>query len=214
MAFLAACQAETVGSLATAVPMNAPLPTVTPIPTHTPLPTATAVPPTATVFPATTAVPEQPVQIIPLAGPLAAASAEISGLAWYGDTLILLPQFPRRFDDQLFALPKAEITAFLAGTLVGPLTPQPIPLLAPGLSQISGYEGLEAIAFHDDQVFMTIEASGGSPMMGYLVMGTISPDLSQIELDIVNLVEIMPPVPLANYSDEAMLLVDDQQFSV
>jgi hypothetical protein len=165
-------------------------------------------------MPTATAVPEQAVQIIPLAGPLAAASAEISGLAWYGDMLILLPQFPQRFGDALFALPKAEIVAFLAGSLDGPLTPQPIPLLAPDLSQISGYEGLEAIAIAGDRVFVTIESSGGAPMMGYVVNGRIAPDLSQIELDTTNLVEIAPPVPLSNYSDEAILVVNDTVLTI
>lgn len=187
-----------------AVETVTPLPTATAVPpTNTPAPTATAI-----ALPTATAVPEQAVQIIPLTGPLAAASAEISGLAWYGDMLILLPQFPQRFDEQLFALSKTEIVAFLDGTLDGPLTPQPIPLLAPDLAQIPGYEGLEAIAFAGDQVFVTIESSGGQPMMGYVVNGRIAPDLSQIELNTANLVEIAPPVPLPNYSDEAMLVAN------
>lgn len=153
-------------------------------------------------------------QPIPLAGPLAAANAEISGLAWYGDMLILLPQFPGRFDDQLFALPKADIMAFLDGLQDGPLMPQPIPLAAPGLAQLAGYEGLEAIAFRGDQVFVTIETSNGSPMMGYLATGSSMPDLSQIELDMTNLAEIAPPAPLANYSDETLLVKDDAVLTI
>jgi hypothetical protein len=154
------------------------------------------------------------VQIIPLAGPLAAASAEISGLAWYSDWLILLPQYPSHFDDQLFALPQADIVAFLDGTAAGPLTPQTIPLAAPGLTQISGYEGLEAIAFQGDQVFITIETGGGAPMLGYLASGAIAPDLSQIELDVDHLAEIEPPVPLANYSDETVVVVEDTVLTI
>ncbi len=165
-------------------------------------------------MPTTTAVAEQPVQIIPLAGPLAAASAEISGLAWYGDTLLLLPQFPQRFNNQLFTLPKAEIVGFLDGTQDGPLTPQPIPLAAPGLAQLPGYEGLEAIVFDGEQVFVTIETSNGAPMMGYLVNGRIAPDLSLIDLDMTNLVEIVPPVPLVNYSDETLLVVNDTVLTI
>lgn len=206
---LAACQAQP-ELVATAVP-----PTVTPTPilaTSTPQPTATAVPPTATPEP--TAASEQTVQIIPLDGPIAAPEAEISGLAWYGDTLILLPQFPGRFGDQLFALPKADIVAFLAGTQDGPLTPQPIPLIAPDLSRLAGYEGLEAIAFHDDQVFVTIETSGGAPMLGYLAAGHVAPDLSQMELDTTSLMEIVPPAPLANYSDETLLLADEMVLTI
>lgn len=205
---LAACQTQADAPAVTAVPPTA---TSTPVPaTSTPQPTVTAVPPT--LEPTITS--EQPVQIIPLNGPLAAPEAEISGLTWYSDSLILLPQFPGRFGDQLFALSKADIVAFLDGAQAGPLTPQPIPLAAPGLAQLPGYEGLEAIAFYGDQVFMTIETSAGAPMMGYLMNGRIAPDLSQIELDVTNLIEIAPPVPLSNYSDETLLVIDETVLTI
>jgi hypothetical protein len=159
-------------------------------------------------------VSEQPVQIIPLDGPLAAASAEISGLAWFGDLLLLLPQFPRRFDNQLFALPKADILAVLDGRQSGPLTPQPIPLIAPGLTQLPGYDGLEAIAVRGNEVWATIEASGGDPMLGYLVNGRMAPDLSQIELAVDQAVTIVPPVPLPNYSDEALIVAGNSVLTI
>jgi hypothetical protein len=184
---LAACRAQTPDLVATAVP------TITPQPT---------------------AVSEQPVQIIPLDGPLAAASAEISGLAWFGDLLLLLPQFPRRFDNQLFALPKADILAVLDGRQSGPLTPQPIPLIAPGLTQLPGYDGLEAIAVRGNEVWATIEASGGDPMLGYLVNGRMAPDLSQIELAVDQAVTIVPPVPLPNYSDEALIVAGNSVLTI
>lgn len=204
---LIACQMQPEAPVVTAVPTTATATSTQIPPTGTPRPTIT---PTAVL----TTVEEQPIQIIPLAGPLAAASAEISGLAWYGDSLILLPQYPSRFDDQLFALSRSEIMAFLDGMQDSPLTPQAIPLAAAGLTQLPGYEGLEAIAFYGDQVFITIETSGGAPMLGYLVSGVIASDLSQIELDVDHLAEIEPPVPLANYSDETVLVVDDTVLTI
>ncbi|MCB9423358.1 MAG: hypothetical protein H6667_26420 [Ardenticatenaceae bacterium] len=206
---LAACQTQQPAPTATAVPPTA---TNKPILATSTGP-ATAVLPTATITTESEAVSEQAVQIIPLDGPIAAAQAEISGMTWYGDMLILLPQFPYRFGDQLFTLPKAEIEAFLAGEQTK-VTPQPMPLVAPGLSELPGYEGLEAIAFGGDQVFITIETSNGSPMMGYLVAGQIAPDLSQIELDMTNLAEIVPPVPLSNFSDETILVVNDTVLTI
>jgi hypothetical protein len=104
--------------------------------------------------------------------------------------------------------------AFLDGTQDGPLTPQPIPLAAPGLAQLPGYEGLEAIVFDGEQVFVTIETSNGAPMMGYLVSGRITPDLSRVDLDMNNLTEIVPPVALVNYSDEALLVVNDTVLTI
>ena len=43
------------------------------------------------------AVLEQSVMILPLEGVIAERRAELLGLAWHGDTLVLLPQFPEKF---------------------------------------------------------------------------------------------------------------------
>ena len=59
------------------------------------------------------AVQEIPVTEIVLTGPLTDRDAEISGMAWYGNILILLPQYPD-FDggDHFYALPNsATITS-------------------------------------------------------------------------------------------------------
>jgi hypothetical protein len=148
--------------------------------------------------------------IIPLAGPLVSRRAEISGLAWYGDWLILLPQFPWFHDRQqsfLYLLPKAEIVDFLDGRLPGPLTPQRIPLEAPGIAvTIPGFEGFEAIAFAGDQVFVTVEASARGLMQGWLLRGEIEPDLSLIRLDVESRTPITPQASFINMSDEAILL--------
>lgn len=161
------------------------------------------------------AVVEQPVTVIALDGAMAGPKAELSGLAWYGDNLILLPQFPKRFDNQLYFLPKAQIIDFLQGKSQTPLTPQPIPLVnADLLDQIDGYDGFEAIAFHGDQVFMTIEADTGQEMMGYLVTGSMTPDLSALTLDPQKLTKIPPQADLENIADEAVLLADDQVLTV
>ena len=173
-------------------------------------PQLTSPPPTATevsvaATPTEISPPEQPVTVIPLQVPLARSSAEISGLAWYGDHLILLPQYPERFGGVLFTLPKADILAFLDGDLNGPLEPRPIPFSASGLTDdIQGFEGFEALATAQDRIFLTIEARGENGMMGYLVAGTIAADLGEIRLDPTLRVELRPPAALANSSDEAM----------
>jgi hypothetical protein len=147
---------------------------------------------------------------IPLAGPLASRRAEISGLAWYGDWLVLLPQFPWFHDRQqsfLYLLPKAEIGDFLDGRLAGPLTPQRIALEAPGIAvTMSGFEGFEAIAFAGDQVFVTVETSARGTMQGWLLRGEIEPDLSLIRLDVESRTLITPQASFINMSDEAIVL--------
>lgn len=210
----AACQ-TTATQIAVTTPTSAPpTATQTPIPaTLTPKDTSTPVPPTNTPAPIATLPPpaEYPVTLIPLTEPAAKRSAEFSGMAWYGDTLILLPQYPNYSttsgDGILFALPKADILAFLDGSLSGPLNPVAIPLIAPKVRRSAhGFEGYESIAFKGNQVFMTIEGSPDSGMTGYLVTGTIEPDLSAINLDVDSLITIPAQTKIGNLSDETILV--------
>lgn len=142
---------------------------------------------------------------------MASARAELSGLAWYGDTLILLPQYPGRFDQQLFALHKADIVDFLLGTYTEPLQPWPIPLHEQGtLDQIWGYDGYEALTFVGDNVYLTIETEQSDSDAGYLVRGTVAPNLSEIRLDPTVVTPIQTQAGLSNMSDETIVAVGDQ----
>ncbi|MEZ4673450.1 MAG: hypothetical protein R2932_04310 [Caldilineaceae bacterium] len=75
-----------------------------------------------------TPVATQAVTVIPLAEPLDVRQAELSGLAWHGDTLVLLPQFPEEFDQQLYGISKSALVAYLTGQSTVALEPQPIGL--------------------------------------------------------------------------------------
>jgi hypothetical protein len=157
---------------------------------------------------------EQAVTTIPLTEPLAQRDSEVSGMAWYGDYLIMLPQYPSIFgaDDKsfLFALPKADLLAFVEGSLSGPLEPIQVLFVEPDWSeQIDGFQGYEAIAFNGDRAFLTIEADSGADMAGYLVAGSISADLSALQLDASSLVEIPQPVTLNNKADETLIVTDE-----
>lgn len=154
---------------------------------------------------------EHPVIRIPLEGDIAQRSAEISGLAWYGMDLVLLPQYPSRFsfsdDGALFVLSREDILAYLAGDRDGPLRPRKVPLVAPGLeNRIAGFEGYEAIAFRGERVFLTVEAALGREMMGYLVSGKVAAQGKAIVLDPDSLVSIPPKTDLTNLSDEALVV--------
>ncbi len=158
---------------------------------------------------------EQAVVSLPLKGPLAEAKAEVSGLAWYEDNLILLPQYPNFSDESidgfLYALPKAEIIAYLDGTSKTELEPKPIKLIAPGLTdQITNFQGFESIGFSGSKVFLTIEAGDGTDMQGYLISGIISADLSQLELDTTKLTSIPTQAVSENHTDESILVLEDR----
>ncbi|MBE0671243.1 MAG: hypothetical protein IH588_11690 [Anaerolineales bacterium] len=158
---------------------------------------------------------EQDVTLIPLSGPLTKKRAEVSGLAWFGDNLIFLPQYPDFVKDSgdgfLFYLPKDEILAYLDGTSRAELEPRPIPLTAVGLAHlVHGYQGLESIGFSGTRVFLTIEAGKKNNMQGYLISGVIAPDLSGITLDTTKLALISPQANYENRSDESILVFDDK----
>lgn len=168
---------------------------------------------------ATSSTSEVPIQSIPLAGLASLPNAEFSGLAWYGDWLILLPQYPSRFpggaQGALLALPKSELLGYLDGTSTAPLSPRSVPLLAPDLlNQVRGYEGFEAVAVIGDRIYLTIETNTGSGMLGYLVSGQITPDLTAIRLDTAFLRPLQAQAAIANFSDEAIIAGQDRLFTV
>ena len=154
---------------------------------------------------------EQPITILPLQGPLALPAAELSGLAWYGDTLILLPQFPEYFDRQIYGLAKESIVAYLLGQATAPLAPFPIALDDGAIrAQLTGSEGYEAIAFTGDRAYLTIETKQATGMLGYLVTGTMDQERGELRLDPTRLAPIAPQANLGNISDEAIVLIDNQ----
>jgi hypothetical protein len=185
---------------------------------------AATVPPTR--VPADTSVPnarafvEQPITTIPLAvGSAAGPNAEYSGMAWYGDWLILLPQYPSRFtggsEGAVLALARSDLLALLDGGSTQPLVPRPVPFVAPGLaSAVAGFEGYEAIAFRGDRAYLTIEASPPGGMRSYLVSGQCASDLSALHLDPETLVEIPMLTQSGNKSYESLLLADDQVLAI
>ena len=160
------------------------------------------------------AAPERPIQHIPLAGPISHPSSEISGLAWYDDHLIILPQHPSRFNQEdagaVFAIPRSELAAALSERSDTPITPTPIPLEVPGFDRhIPYFQGYEAIAFHGDRVFVSIEATTEAKAQGYLLDGRIDADLSRLRLDPSRAVLLPPQAQLPNIAYEALLVASD-----
>jgi len=157
--------------------------------------------------------PETQIVELPLDGESAKADAEYSGLAWFGDHLILLPQYPSRFDNSLWVIPKAQILAFLDGERET-LSPTKLTFIDEDVKDgVSGFEGYEALAFNGDTVYLTIESDTGSKMVCYVVSGQIKPDLSVLTLDAATRQEIPHPVEIDNMCDESLLIWDGQVFS-
>lgn len=184
---------------------------------------ATAAPPTETAESTATApaaagdssVEEHAILPIALSGPGSQAEAEISGLGWYGNILILLPQYPQRMAESaggaLLGLPRDVIAAYLearaGGGAPAPLEPQLIQFNSGGIERsIAGFEGFESIAFSGDRAYLTIEASAGNTMKSYLVRGQMSADGSAFTLDAAGMVEAPLKTQISNFSNEAILV--------
>lgn len=152
---------------------------------------------------------EVPVRPVPLPAPLDSAGAQFSGLAWHGDDLVLLPQYPDfAGSPALYALAEADIMAALRGEAES-VAVEEIPFDDGGLAdEIAGFEGYEAIAFSGDDVYLSIEASPAGGMAGYLVKGVIGPGGVALLPD--TLVAVAPPVDIANASFESLLVTGDR----
>jgi len=172
---------------------------------------------------ATRVVSEQRVQPVPISGPLSDSRAEVSGMAWAGDALVVLPQYPNRFvsalgsrgrrddvDGALFAIPRREVIDFVDGRRDAPLSPRAIPFASGGLSRVvAGYEGLEAIAFRGDRVFVTVERVTPNGTSSVIVSGRVAPGLTRIELDPREQVAAAGQTPLVNMGYEALVVTGD-----
>jgi hypothetical protein len=151
-----------------------------------------------------------PVSMIPLTDPLNTPDAELSGLAWYGEQLILLPQYPSRFGGSVFSLDKAEIGAFLRGESSAPLAPQPIAFDDGALyALVDGFEGFEAIAFDGDRAYLTVESRTPFGMLGLLVSGRMGMDGALLSIDPFAQSSIPAQAGLSNMTDEAITRLGD-----
>jgi hypothetical protein len=162
---------------------------------------------------------EHPIVEIDLMGPVTDARAEISGMAWCGDHLILLPQYPDRFggDDVevVFSIPESQLEDYLMDKTGEPIQPIQVPFDSLGFSDlISGFEGFEAVAFHDDVFFITVEARMDDGMIGYLIKGRVEGDCARLVLDPDTYVAIETQADLSNMSDETIILYQDKVYTI
>jgi hypothetical protein len=149
---------------------------------------------------------------VPLPGVYGAALREYSGMAWHGDTLVLLPQYPSALGNQLVTLGRAQILAYLDGAPADTLVPAPIPFDDGGLpGSLPGFQGFEALAFVGDTAYLTIETSGTFGMRCHVVRAQVHAEGGlALVLEPQTLTEIPLPVQLDNMCHEAVLALPDR----
>ncbi len=155
------------------------------------------------------------VTLLPLSGPLTDRRAEVSGLTWSGDTLVVLPQHPEIFgqgnDLGFFIMPEKDIrqrlTALRSGRAAKPLEPKRVLCEAAGMMRmIQGFDGLEAVGILGERVYMTVEAREDTVMAGYLVCGRYGRDAGGVTIDMTRMTSIPMGLNIPNVAEESMII--------
>tara|TARA_X000000950_G_scaffold266038_1_gene341066 strand:- start:838 stop:1779 length:942 start_codon:yes stop_codon:yes gene_type:complete len=144
----------------------------------------------------------KPIQEIELRGIITNPKQEISGMDWYNDNLFLLPE---NIGGYLFMLKKNELQKQLS---LKKKSIQPIKTIfnTPDYSKfIPGFDGFEAIAFYENNVYVTIEADQNGVMVGYIAWGSIDPNSFEITFLEKNIQKINTPIQIDNLSYESII---------
>lgn len=145
-----------------------------------------------------------PVQEIALTGPITNPELQISGMAWHGQELLLLPQCV----SSLFVLEKRDVLRQLDGAAPS-LEPRQLPVRPSDFHDaLPGSEGFEAMAVVGNTVYLVVEAKQGEEMFGYLVSGTLTP--TGLELDVAGAQRLPSATRIQNMGYEALVVSGDR----
>ncbi len=173
----------------------------------------------STLLTNTSLLQESAVQGIPLVGPISESRAEISGMAWCGEDLILLPQYPHLFSedgtDRIFSISREILDDYFSGKHTDGIMPELIPFETGGLEQtLVGFEGFEAIVFNGVYFYVTIEAREAGGMMGYLVKGEVDENCDGFRLDPGSVTSLESQADISNISHETLVIYGEELYAI
>ncbi|MEC9447664.1 MAG: hypothetical protein VX932_00165 [Candidatus Neomarinimicrobiota bacterium] len=146
-----------------------------------------------------------PIEIL-LTGEATERSLEMSGLAWYNDYLILMPQYVNESKPRFYYLKKSTINDWLNGKKEKPLNPSKIDIIMPDyFNSIKGYQGFEAICFIGNKAYLIIETKNNDLMKSFIVKGSMDIKSKTLIIDPEKKVEILLPVNIKNMGYESIL---------
>ena len=149
---------------------------------------------------------------ISLKGQITDPKQEISGMDWYKNQLVLLPENLGGF---LYMISKQKIFKSIDSSNPQSIEPKKTVFTTPDYSKfIPGFEGLEAIAFNKNDVYITIEANDGGQMQGYLAWGNIDPNTHQVTIPKQNLLKLETPVQIKNMAFESLLIYKNSVIAI
>ena len=146
-----------------------------------------------------------PIEIL-LTGEAAERNLEMSGLAWYNDYLILMPQYVNKSKPKFYYLKKSKINDWLNGDRDKPLDPAEINVIMPDyFNSIKGYQGFEAICFIGNKAYLIIETKDDDLMKSFIIKGSMDIKNKVLIIDSEKKVEILLPLNIKNMGYESIL---------
>lgn len=134
--------------------------------------------------------------------------AEVSALAWHGDTLWLVPQYPERYARDggagaLLTIPRARLEAYLDGRDASPIEPGRLTVDLGAAATAQGFEGVEAVVVEGDTVYAVVEVQEDrTRSSAFVITGTLTASGLRFGEARVNLA---PVVPLPNMGFESLV---------
>ena len=147
---------------------------------------------------------ERTPSLLKIGGPMKNSDEEVSGMDWYNDNLILLPE---NLNGYIFAIKKAELDSRINGNDTTTIFPEQIKLNTPNYKElVPGFDSFEAIAFRGYEVYLTIEIRFADSMSCLLARGHIDEKTLEITVPEQNLTVIDVPTFVDNMSYESLVV--------
>ncbi len=153
--------------------------------------------------------------VIPLEGDISKRTSEISGLCWYNDFLLLLPQYPTVFSNNengaFYFIKKSRILEYLSGENTSPLLADHFMINLKGFEDLFNKgSGFESVTIINDDIFFTIENMKDRNTNSYIIAGKIDSNNFSIELDRTKLRLVKSDVQIFNMSCETIVAFNEK----
>ncbi len=133
---------------------------------------------------------------------------EISGMDWYNDNLIMLPE---NLNGYAFAIKKSDLDSRINSSDTSAIKPKKINFNTPNYKKlIPGFDSFEAIAFRGYEVYLTIEIKFPDSMSCFIARGHIDAQTLDITIPEQNLTQISVPTYVDNMSYESLVVDKDR----
>ncbi len=140
-----------------------------------------------------------------LSGPAAEKQLEMSGLAWAGETLLLLPQYPNPKAPTIYGIERSVIIDRIENP-TNPILPKEYTFYMGNILElVPGFQGFEAVCYVWGDLYFLLEAEENRAMTSYLVKGIFDEQDKIIKLNTNKLEKIEVPRDIHNIGFESLI---------